>query len=144
MTATDISSFFTESDSSMGLFYPLHCILAVYPTPQAAVESRNALLRFGVDPAEALALSPTEALTFLQQFREKSGIPGDVSRSVSRFLGDDTSFADRDIDNARLGCGFLFVHAKLASELKNYSEIAKSFQPFEMRYYRDAAIESLL
>jgi hypothetical protein len=89
-------------------------------------------------------IPPSDVLTFLREFRAESGVAGGVMRNVSRFLGDDATYVDRDVEHARMGAGFLFVHSTTEESKERIREIARPFQPVTMRWYRHGGIESLV
>ena len=144
MTTFDISSFFKEPVSSAGLFFPLNYIISVFPTPAQALDAQQALKRAGFSADEILVPAHPDVLAFLEDFRAQAGVTAGVMRGLSRMLGDDATFVDRDIEHARMGAGFLFVHCATEESKEQIRERARPFEPITMRWYQKGGIESLI
>ena len=96
----DFSTFFRESNTSLGAFYPKHYIIATFPKYPAAVEAHDALRAAGHSQEDVMLATGQEVLAFFQHFREEAGLWGVVMRYLSRLLATEVSFADQDIRDA--------------------------------------------
>ena len=143
-TTLEIRDFFKETDSSLGIFYPTHYIVASFPNHGAAVAARDALLQAGVQRDEMMVLPGPEMARFLREFREEEGATGAVMTGVSRFLGDDATFVDDDIARGDRGAGFLMVHCRTGEESSRLRALMRPFGPETMHWYLRNAIEQLI
>jgi hypothetical protein len=141
---TEISAFFKESNSSLGIFYPTHYIVASFPSEADAGQAYDAIRGSGLAEDEVLRLSPSKALSFFEDFQKESGTLGEVMTGVSRALGDDATFADDDINRARRGSGFVFVHATTDAEAARIRNLVAPYRPQTMHWYLRGGIQSLI
>ena len=91
-----------------------------------------------------LAVTGPDVLDFFKQFREHTGILGELMRSVSRFFGTEATFADSDIEDARHGAGFLAIHSLSDSEAAQIVELIRPLEPLTMQWYLAGGIRSLI
>ena len=143
-TTLEIRGFFKETDSSLGIFYPTHYIVASFRDYDAASAARAALLEAGVPQSDVLTLPGAEMAAFLREFREQKGTAGDVMTSVSRFLGDDATFVDDDIARGERGAGFLIVYCATGEESSRLRDLMRPFGSETMHWYLRNAIEELI
>lgn len=139
----ELSTFFKESDTSLGIFYPLHYIVASFPSEEAASQAYDAV-RTAVAPDEVLLLRSGEALRYFAEHRKEAGLTGTVMTGVSRALGDDATFVDDDVKRAREGAGFVCVHCELEAEAERMKRMMGPFGPTAMHWYLSGGIQSLI
>lgn len=143
-TTTEIRSFFKESDSNLGIFYPTHYILAALPDYETAVRAEQAMRSYGLPEDQTLALDGGEMVRFLEEFRREEGVKGRVMTGVSRLLGDDATFVDDDMERAKQGAGFLFVYCATSEEAQRLKTALTAFEPKAMRWYMNEGIQDLI
>ncbi len=139
-----LSAFFKESDTSLGLFYPRHYILATFSSFEAAKQAYLELRKAGFDDDEVIPVSGSDALDFFEEFRDHAGIWGHLMIEFSRFIDTEAMFLDKDIRRARRGAGFLAVHCKSERQAQRIREISAPLAPLAMDWYLPAAIQSLV
>ena len=139
-----LSAFFKESDESFGVFYPKHYIMATFPSFDAATKATQALRGAGFAEDEVLAVTGTELLSFLKEFRHDAGVWGEIMSEVSRFFDTEARKVDDEAREAEGYAGFLAVHAPSEAEKDRIVEIVKPFAPSAMRWYLLTGIVSLV
>jgi hypothetical protein len=141
---TTLTNFFKESDSTLGVFYPKHYIIATFPTFEKTKEAAQALRIAGFGEQEVLALRGAEILKFFEEFRANSGLWAGVMTMLSRAFGTEQVFADDDVERARAGAGFLAVHAPQQAQATRVQEIVQPFGPRAMHWYEAGGIQVLV
>ena len=141
---SELSSFFKESDTSFGVFYPKHYIIATFPRYSRAEEAYRTLRNAGFAEDEVRLATGAEVLTFFKHFREDAGLWGIVMRPISRFFATEVTFADRNIELANEGAGLVAVHSRSEQETAKITELMKPFAPSSMEWYLAGGIRSLV
>lgn len=140
----DFSEFFKESDATLGIFYPRHYVIATFPKYSAAKEAYQSVRNAGFPEGEAMLATGAEALAFFKHFREDAGLWGIVMRPISRFFATEVIYADRDIDHAQEGSGFVAVHSRTEQTTRRITELMNPFAPSSMEWYLAGGIRSLI
>jgi len=135
-----IAGFFKGTESRLGVFYPLHCIAAVFPTLEISERVARNLQSAGFSQSDLLAVSGRDVLEF---DREEATLGRLVMRAISRFFKTEQSFADRDLEHARDGAGFLMARCPTDREKNAAWPVIKAGDPLAARYYSVGAIEHL-
>jgi len=141
---TTLSSFFKQSDSSLGVFYPKHYIIATFPTFAQTKQAAQALRIAGFSEDEVLAIRGEEILQFFEEFRDHAGLWAAAMTVVSRAFGTEQLFADDDVQSARAGAGFLAVHCPEEAGGARVRALLEPFEPRAMHWYRGGGVESLI
>jgi hypothetical protein len=139
-----LAAFFKDADSSFGVFYPKHYIIATFPNLGATNAANQVLRNAGLSEDEVIAVSGPEALEFFKQFREHAGILGGLMYMLSHTIGTEANFVDSDIDKARHGAGFLAIHSLTDSESAKVVELVRPLAPLTMEWYLTGGIRSLI
>lgn len=139
-----LSGFFKESDTSMGVFYPKHYIVATFPSFEIAERGNFALRKAGFSEEEVLPVPGDEALDFFHRFHDRVGIWGYFMTELSRLIDTEATKADKDIERAKQGAGFLVVHSPTEHEASRIREILAPLSPVAMHWYLPGAIQSLV
>jgi hypothetical protein len=148
--AEDLSSmsafttFFKEPIATLGVFYPMHYIIATFPTYSAAKNAYQALRNIGYSEEDVMLATSEEVLAFFEHFREDAGLVGATMRPVSRFFGTEALFGELDIDHAKEKAGFLAIHSLTDQETQKIRETVKPFAPGSMEWYLPGGIQSLV
>lgn len=140
---TALTHFFKESDSSMGVFYPLHYIIATFPTFESTSLAAQALQNAGYSSEEVLAVRGSEILKYFEEFRANSGLWSGVMTMLSRAFGTEQIFADDDAHDAREGAGFLAIHSPAEADAKRIQELLIPFGPKAMHWYLSGGVQIL-
>jgi len=141
---TTLTSFFKESDSKLGVFYPKHYIIATFPTFDKTKEAAQALRKAGFSENEVLAIPGAEVLKYFEEFHANSGLWAGVMTMLSRAFGTEQLFADDDVERAYAGDGFLAVYALEDSSAASVRAILAPFEPRAMHWYQAGGIECLV
>jgi hypothetical protein len=139
-----LSTFFKESDESFGVFYPNHYIMATFRSFGAARKANQALRNAGFAEDEVLAVTGPELLEFLKEFRQDTGVWGEVMTEISRFFDTEARKVDDDVHKAEEYCGFLAAHAPTDTEKAKIVELVKPLAPSAMRWYLPTGIDNLV
>ncbi len=140
----DFSTFFKESDTSLGIFYPRHYVIATFPKYSEGKNAYQSVRNAGFQEDETMLATAAEVLAFFKHFREDAGLWGIVMRPISRFFATEAIYADRDIQHAFEGSGFLAVHSRTEQATRKITELIKPFAPSSMEWYLAGGIRSLI
>jgi len=141
---TTLTNFFKHSDSTLGVFYPTHYIIATFPEFAKAKEAEQALRCLGFGDDELLALQGSEILQYFAEFRADSGMWADAMKMFSRGFGTEQLLVDADLCEARKGAGFLAIYSPSQAVTTSVQSTLKRFDPIAMHWYHTAAVESLI
>jgi hypothetical protein len=141
---TTLTNFFKESDSQLGVFYPVHYIIATFSTFGKTQEAAQALRTAGFAPDEVLAIPGSEVLAYFEEFRAHSGLWAGAMTMLSRAFGTEQVFADADVQRAQAGAGFLAVHSAEDSVTARARALLQPFEPRAMHWYESGGIQSLI
>lgn len=135
--------FFKEQDSSFGVFYPLHYVVAAFDTPERAEEVRKTFIDAGFaddDVASATGgfvtskLESMSGATWIERFKI----------GFASFLGTELGYIEDDHKLAQRGCGFLFIYTPDETSTKNAEALLIRAHPLSARRYDHAGIRRLI
>ena len=138
-----LSTFFNNADVEFGVFYPKHCLLALFDNIAEADRAKEGLAQARGVGDGAIAVSGEEVVRFAEDHLLKDGLWGVMMTELSRLFGTEALYADRDLAAAKKGAAFLAVHCP--SEAVK-TEVWKSLEPrhpVAARYYSFGGIEHL-
>jgi hypothetical protein len=69
-----LSTFFKESDTQFGIFYPKHYLLAMFPNLAEADRAKIDLNRAGRKDADVISASGDEVVHFAEEHLVKDGL----------------------------------------------------------------------
>ncbi len=135
-----LEEYFGRSVERLGAFYPTHCLVAVFRDPAGAEFTLHKLLSAGFAPADVIAADGNAVLEF---DKDETDLARFIMQAISRFFATEQVFADRDLEDARHGAGFLAVRCP-TDELKNAAwSLVERERPLDARYYSRLAVEHL-
>jgi hypothetical protein len=137
---TTLSSFFKESDTKLGIFYPNHYLIAVFSDHAAAQHAASKLRMAGFAQDDVIATGGAEVIELA---KSESGVGSFLMQGLSRFFATEQIYTDHDLDHARHGAGFLAVHCPTVALKKEAWEILQPEDPLDARYYGGGGIEHL-
>ncbi len=140
----NLSTFFKESESSLGVFHPKDYVIATFPAYSAANSAYQALRQAGIAEDEVMLCTGKEMLEYFKNFREDAGLWGDLMRPLSRFLGAEANNADLNIAQAQEGSGFLAIHCPTEEEALRDMALMKPYNPSSADWYLWGGIRSLI
>jgi hypothetical protein len=135
-----LSTFFKGSETHLGVFYPRDYLIAAFPDLQAARDAEKRLLGAGFAADEVTAVAGDELRSehakhhsFFELFMQ----------SLSRFFQTEEAYADRDVELAARGAGFLLVYCP-SEDLKHRAwRLVEAGHPLVARHYALTGIEHL-
>jgi hypothetical protein len=138
-----LNTFFKDKDIEFGVFYPKHCLLAVFENLADADRAKEQLARAGLGENAVISVSGDEVVLFAEDHLLKDGLWGVLMTQLSRTFGTEAIYADKDLAAAKKGAAFVAVHCP-TDEIK--SEAWKALEPTHplvARYYSFGGIEHL-
>jgi hypothetical protein len=140
----ELSTLFKGSETRLGVFYPKKYIIATFPALENAISARYILRTAGFGSDEVRAVSGEEMLHFFHDLRMRTGLLGELMTVLSRFIGTEASFFDRDVWEARHGAGFLAAPCVSELDANRIRELLTPLCPSAMQWYRMGAVWSLV
>lgn len=135
--------FFKEQDTSFGVFYPLHYVVAAFDTVERTEQVRTAFIDAGfADDDVACAtggfvtgkLESMSGATWLERFKI----------GFASFLGTELGYIDDDRKLAQRGCAFLFVYTPDKNSIKDSEALLIRAHPLSARRYDHVGIRRLI
>jgi hypothetical protein len=139
-----LSMLLRGSETSLGVFYPKHYIIATFRSFEISESAQRALRAVGVHGEEISAVSGVEMLKFFCDLRVRTGLLGVMMTGLSRLIGAEANFVDRNICEAQHGAGFLAVHCPSQKEADFISRRLKPLRPVSMQWYCIGGVQSLV
>lgn len=134
-----LSTFFDGGASTLGVFYPTHCLAAIFPNLEVAERAADRLLLAGFSRGDVVSASGSEVLEF---DRDMITVGHLIMRALSRFFTTSQSFSDHDLKDARRGAGFWWCGARTIKPCKRRG-LSSSQKPRGTPAITDAAESSI-
>jgi hypothetical protein len=138
-----LSTFFHGSDTQFGIFYPKHYLLAVFPNLLDAYQAKKKLVDSGERKEDSIAVAGEEVVYFAQEYLWKEGLWGALMTQLSRAIGTEAVYADKDLEMAKEGAAFLAVHCPTEDTKIAAWKCLERACPMVARYYSFGGIEHL-
>jgi len=138
-----LSAFFKGRDSHLGLFYPEHYLLAVFPNLAQSDRAQEKLRQAGCGEEDVISVSGEEVVHFAQDHWLQDGLWGFLMRRLSRLLGTEEAYADEDLKAAKNGAAFIAVHFPTEKIKTDAWRLLETIRPLVARHYRFGGIEHL-
>ena len=136
-------SFFKESDSSMGVFYPLHYVLAAFDNEVRAHEICAKFREDGFAEDDVTVVDGPFLVDQLESL-EGSSLLERAEQALVRGVGTELGYIDDDCKTARRGGCFLFVYTPDKEWTDRAIELLKRAHPIYARRYHRAGIHRIL
>jgi hypothetical protein len=136
-----LSAFFKGRDTHLGLFYPEHYLLAIFPNLAQADRAQERLRHVGCVEEDVISVSGEEVVRFAQDRWLQDGLWGFLMRQLSRLLGTEEAYADKDLKAAKNGAAFIAVHCPTEKIKTHAWRLLETIHPVVARYYRFGGIE---
>ena len=137
---SDESTFFKESDTTLGVFYPNHYVIAVFRDRNTAQQVHGTLRSAGFSAEDVIALDGKE---FVELVKPNTGVAASIMQTLARFLSTEQRYADYDLMHARQGASFLAAYCPTEALKDQAWGIVKPAEPLDARYYSRAGIEHM-
>ncbi len=134
--------FFKESDTSMGVFYPLHYVLAAFESDVRAREVRERFVAGGFAGDDVAAVDGPFLADTLESL-EGSGAIERAQQAIVRFVGTELGYIEDDRKTAVRGAGFLFAYTPDADSTQRAIDLLKRAHPIYARRYNAAGIHRI-
>lgn len=139
-----LSTFFRNSDTEFGIFYPRHYLLAVFPNLADADGAKQELNHAGRMDDDMISASGDEVVHFAEDHLLKDGLWGVLMTELSRLIGTEALYADKDLAAAKKGAAFLAVHCPTEKVKSEVWTFLGPRHPLVARYYSFSGIEHLV
>lgn len=136
-----LTNRFSGSSSSFGVLYPMHYLLAMVPSGEAATAAGEELVKAGFPQQDVVEFSPEVFVQLVEAHRENKGLWNNFLETLSRTIGTEAAYVDLDLDLARNGAGAVAVRAEDDDSRARARDILMRSKPLAMRYYAQFAIE---
>jgi len=137
---TNLARFFNGSETTFGVFYPRHYLVAVFENPKAASSAVRKLYIAGFSQSAAIAV---DGRAVLELEKEETGLAAFVMEALSRFFATEQVFTEHDLCHARHGAGFVAVHCTTDEVKTEAWNVLQAESPLDARYYAISGIEHL-
>ena len=141
---SELGALFKTPDTSMGVFYPTNYVIATFRSFEAAASANEALRRAGFTEDDSRAVPGSDLLDYFDEIHEHSGVWGSLMTELSRLIGTEAAFEDKDARQARHGAGFVAAHCSTEVEAERIRKIVQPFEPLSKQWYWSGAIRSLI
>lgn len=135
--------FFKESDSSFGLFYPMHYVVAGFDSLEHARHAEQALRDAGFAEDEVTSASGRFVAEHVESQDDPSWLD-DIKAEIGRAIGTEASYIDEDLALARRGGAFTFAYAPDHERMIEVKNVLLRQHPIYARAYNRAAIVHLI
>ena len=140
---TRLATFFEDKDIEFGVFYPKHCLLAVYENSAAADRAQQKLTLSGFMDRDVISVPGDEVVHFAEAHLIKDGLWGALMTELSRTFGTEALYADKDLAAAKKGAAFVAVHCPTEDAKTRAWKALEPTHPLVARYYSFGGIEHL-
>ncbi|HET7360092.1 MAG TPA: hypothetical protein VFJ04_08090 [Rhodanobacteraceae bacterium] len=134
--------FFKDSDSSFGLFYPLHYTLLAFDTLERAEQARRQFLDAGFAEDDVATASGPFVIGRLET-EEGANWLDRVRAGIAKVVGTEQGYIDDDLHLARRGGAFLFAYTPDDAAIQRVHRLVPRLHPMYARRYHGAGIESI-
>ena len=135
--------FFKKSETSLGVFYPLHYIVAGYDSLEEAEAAEAAFRESGV-AVDAVRSATGEFVAQQLESRDDRNLWNKLENEVVKFAGTEKGDTTEDKQHAGDGGAFLFVYAPNDEDAANAKRVFARNPPVFARRYLRIAIEQIV
>ena len=135
-----LAEFFKESHKAMGVFYPLHYLVAAFPNLETARQVGRALIDAGFAGDDLIAVEGSE---LLELEKEETGLLGPLAEKFSRDMGGEQISTDHNLDFAKRGAAFVLVHCQTDKTKERAWDLIRVAGPLAAHYYTRVSIYHL-
>jgi hypothetical protein len=140
---SQLGEFFHGADTSLGVFYPQHSLISIFPDLQGAETAKRQLRAAGFSDDEVVAASGADLVDLIQEESARSGLFNYLISELSRFLDTEVAYTDQDVARARHGAAVLAVHCPDERTKTAAWRLIAPTSPLTARYYAFGGIEHL-
>jgi hypothetical protein len=134
--------FFKDSDSSFGLFYPLHYTIVAFDTLERAEEAHRQFLAGGFAEDDVAVASGPFVIGQLET-EEGANWLDRLRAGIAKVVGTEQGYIDDDLKLARRGGAFLFAYTPDDAAIQRVHQLIPRLHPMFARRYHGAGIERI-
>ena len=138
-----LSMFFKDADTQLGVFYPKHYLVAIFPNLADAERVKEKFKQAGCADDDIISVSGEEVVHFSQDHLLRHGLWGVLMTQLSRLLGTEALYRDNDLAAAKNGATFVAVHCPTEKLKTDTWKLLEPTHPLVARYYHFGGIEHL-
>jgi hypothetical protein len=138
-----LSMFFKDADTQLGVFYPNHYLLAIFPSLADADRVKETFKRAGCVDEDVISVSGEELVHFSKDHLLRHGLWGALMTQLSRMFGTEARYRDSDLAAAKRGAALVAVHCPTEKVKTDTWKLLEPAHPLVARYYHFAGIEHL-
>ncbi len=135
-----LADFFKETHTALGIFYPLHCLIAAFPSPAAAEKVSRELHNAGFADDEVIAVKGAD---FIELERQETQLGNFLMQQLSRFLGTEQISTDHNLDLAGGGAAFVVAYCPAEKSKAKAWDLVASSAPLAAHYYGKGSVDHL-
>lgn len=135
--------FFKKGETSLGVFYPLHYIVAGYDSLEDAHAAELAFRESGV-AAEDVRAATGKFVAGQLETRPDRNLWNKFENEVVKFAGTEKGYTTEDKQHAAKGGAFLFVFAPNDEDAAHAKTVFAEHPPVFARRYLRVAIEQIV
>ncbi|GAB3039950.1 MULTISPECIES: hypothetical protein [Oleiagrimonas] len=134
--------FFKDSDSSFGLFYPLHYTMAAFEVDTHAERARQRFLEDGFAEDDVATASGPFVADRLESMDDANWFDR-LRAQLADLVGTETGYLQDDRKLAQRGGAFLFVYTPDQDRIDRAHALIERLHPIYARRYHYAGIENI-
>lgn len=138
---SQLAAFFDGAEVEYGFLYPDRYMVALFRSLPDAESARSKLTEIGL--THSIAVGAADILAFAREHQLDAGIWRFVVTQLSRAIGTEAVYADRDVEMARRGAALLAVRCDTREAKEAAWRCLQAQQPAAARYYSQGYIEHL-
>lgn len=136
--------FFKQGETSLGIFYPLHYIVAGYFNLDDARAAENGFRDAGVTVEDVRTVDGEFVAAQLEARSDDRNWAEKLTNDLAAFIGTENQFIADDQAHARKGGAFLFVYAPDDDDLARARTVFSRHPALFARRYLRIAIETII
>ena len=138
-----LAAFFKGADTRLGIFYPRHTLIAIFPDVVHAQSAKHRLACAGFSDDEALVAPGSDLIDLVDEESTRSGMLGYLINIVSHLLHTEAVYTDHDLMYAKQGAAVLAVHCPDERTKNAVWRLIAPTDPLVARHYSISGIEHL-
>lgn len=135
--------FFKHSDTSFGMFYPVHYTMMAFDTHRRAKEVARELVEDVGFSEDDVAAASGEFVVEEVESQEDANWFDRLRERIAEIVGTEAGFIDDDLKFAQDGGAFVFVHTPDEDAVQKLHREVERLQPVFARRYLHAGIERI-
>jgi hypothetical protein len=140
---SQLATFFRGCDTRLGVFYPDHTLIAIFPDIKQAQKAKGKLCGAGFSDDEALVATGADHVELVREESARNGVFGYLMNKLSRFLHTEAVYTDHDLMCTKRGAAVLAIRCPDERTKKVAWALIAPTEPLFARHYSIGGIEHL-